>query len=192
LNGRDPHSALRSTIVHRIAKDGAEIVLVQLQFGKTDLAHSLHVSPTSYSHSGIQQTDFLAYLGFRGSGQCPFASSGRCYVRWVDENFDVGEFAEAFSSGFRHIERAEGELGQCGFGLSRPEGLAYFGYGPPSRPSGMASTLEGDGHTARQVRSMKQSEDGTFEFRSPSSKVTANKRALSRIIGQNTRRSLPS
>ena len=165
MNGRDPHSALRSTIVHRITKDGAEIAFVRLQFGKTDLAYSLHVNPTSYSTSGIQQTDFLAYLGFRESGQCPFTSSGRCYVRWADENFDVGGFAEAFSSGFKHIERAEGELEQCGFGLSRPEGLAYFGHGRPSRSSGMAATLEGDGHTARQVQTMKQSEDGTFEFR---------------------------
>jgi hypothetical protein len=115
VNGRDPHSALKSDVIHRISKDGAEFVLARLQYGKTDIQFSLHASPNTFSTNGLQTTDFLSILGFQRSDQCPFASLHRCYVKWVTEDFQIGDFANAFSSAFTHLSQAEQGLNACGF-----------------------------------------------------------------------------
>src|SRR6266566_1108055 len=72
MNGRDPHSALKSEIVKKINAGHLEVVLARLQWGKDDTGYSLHVNPTSFSTAGLQTTDFLAYLGFQRSDRCSF------------------------------------------------------------------------------------------------------------------------
>jgi hypothetical protein len=43
----------------------------------------LHHKPTSFSTSGTQTTDFLAYLGFERK-QCAFVARRECYAKWVE------------------------------------------------------------------------------------------------------------
>ena len=137
---------------------------MRLSWGKHDSGYSLHVSPKSFSSAGLQTTDFLAYLGFQRYNSCPFTSSRQCYVNWVPEKFDPENFLTAFIRAFTHLEKAESGLNACGFSLHQPEGWGFF-YGKPSGRSSREPTFFwGDGHTAQQIRSMKQTEDDTFLF----------------------------
>ncbi len=77
MKGRDLHTALKSTVVMKSRLGGMEAVLAQLQWGKDDKGYGIHVAPNSFSLSGLQTTDYLAYLGFSPNGQCPFTSSQR-------------------------------------------------------------------------------------------------------------------
>ena len=61
---------------------------MRLQSSKTDSAFSVHAAPNTWSIVGVQTTDFLSYLGFRRSA-CHFVATQECYVRWVDQSFDV-------------------------------------------------------------------------------------------------------
>ena len=163
--GRDPHAALKQEVVARTNREGFEAVLARLQWGKEDVAFSLHANPSSFGTFGLQKTDFLAYLGFQRSDRCSFTSFQRCYVRWVDGDFDVQLFVDSFLKGFSEIERAEGGLRACGFSLPQPEGWGCF-YGKPSGGSRNAQrSLYGDGHTAIETKSMKATEDANFLFR---------------------------
>jgi hypothetical protein len=63
FSGRDPHSALKTEMIAKANIDGMEVVLARLQWGKDDSGYSLHVNPTAFSTTGLQRTDFLAYLG---------------------------------------------------------------------------------------------------------------------------------
>ncbi len=165
MNGRDPHSALKSDVVAKTARNNMEAVVARLQWGKEDVGYSLHVNPSSFTTAGIQTTDFLAYLKFQRSDSCSFTRSRQCYVKWVSEGFDPDEFLTAFEKAFAHLEQAESGLGACGHLLARPEGWGFH-YGKPSGHSVRGPvTLSGDGHTARQTESMKQTEDDTFLFR---------------------------
>jgi len=166
IHGRDPHAALKQEVVSRANREGFEAVLARLQWGKDDVGFSLHANPSSYGTSGLQKTDFLAYLGFQRSDRCPFTSFQRCYVRWVDEDFNVELFVDAFGKAYAELERAEGGLRACGFALPQPEGWGFF-YGKPSGGSrNMQRTLSGDGHTATDTKRMKATEDANFLFRS--------------------------
>lgn len=164
MSGRDPHSALKSDIVGRANQHSLEIVLARLQWGKDDIAYSLHVNPTSFSTAGLQTTDFLAYLGFSRHDQCSFTSFHRCYARSVDEGFDAAAFPDIFNRAFRLMDQAARGFEGCGFLLPQPEGWGFFqartGGGSRALP-----TLAGDGHTARQARTMKQTDDENFAFR---------------------------
>src|ERR1700674_211619 len=71
-----------------------EAVLAQLQWGKDDKGYRVHIAPNSFSLSGLQTTDYLAYLGFSPNGQCPFTSSHRCYCRWATEAFPLSSEVE--------------------------------------------------------------------------------------------------
>ena len=134
--------------------------------GKDDIAYSAHVNPTSYSTAGLQKTDFLSYLSFVRATQCPFTSFKRCYVKWVDEDFDAEAFADAFERGYQRLEQAQRSLEACGFTLRQPEGWGYFQGGPSStRHRSGPSTLGGDGHTSTDTKVMQSSEDATFFFR---------------------------
>jgi hypothetical protein len=164
VNGRDPHSALKSDVIHRISKDGAEFVLARLQYGRTDIGFSLHVSPNTFSTSGLQTTDFLTILGFQRSDQCPFASLHRCYVKWVGEDFQIGDFANAFSAAYAQLSQAEQGLNACGFMLPRSASYAHFGYGSGPAANRGPRLLTGDGHTAQEVKRMKRTEDDKFLF----------------------------
>ncbi len=165
MNERDPHSALKTEVVTSVQQGHLEVVLAHLQWGKDDKGYSLHVNPTSYTTAGLQNTDFLAYLGFQRSGDCSFTRGGRCYFKWVNEQFDCEEFVVAFDRGFAHLEQAERGLQACGFWLPQPEGWGYFNDRPSGRSRGSQAGLSGDGHTAKQVHRIKQTEDDTFLFR---------------------------
>ena len=162
-DGRDPHAALKRDVVARVNREGFEAVLARLQWGKGDVAYSLHANPSSFSTSGLQKTDFLAYLGFERRDQCPFTGFNRCYVKWVDEGFNVEAFIEAFQKGYRQLEQAEGALQACGFALPQPEGWGFF-YGKRGGGSRPQTALGGDGHTAMKNDQMKQTEDANFQF----------------------------
>jgi hypothetical protein len=163
--GRDPHSALKTEVIAKTNPGSMEVVLARLQWGKDDSRYSLHVNPTSFSTAGLQRTDFLAYLGFGRSDQCSFTTFQRCYVKWVDEGFNIEEFGAAFDRAFTFLERAERGLESCGFALPQPEGWGFFSGRTGGRSYREPTVLSGDGHTARQIRSMKQTEDDTFLFR---------------------------
>ena len=113
--GRDPHAALKQDVVLKVNKDGFEVALARLQWGKEEIGFSLHANPSSYTSAGLQRTDFLSYLGFQRSDRYPFTGFNRCYVRWVDEGFNAEVFVEAFQKGFTSLERAESALAACGF-----------------------------------------------------------------------------
>jgi hypothetical protein len=162
---RDPHSALKSEVIKKINAGHTEIVLARLQWGKDDKAWNLHVNPTSFSSAGFQTTDWLAYLGFQRNDQCSFTSFQRCYSKWVDEDFNVEEFAAAFNTGFGHLDRAQGALQACGFVLPQPEGWGFYNGKPSGRSYRGSPELPGDGHTAQKVQSMKSTEDERFLFR---------------------------
>ena len=165
VQGRDPHTALKREVISRVNREHFEAVLVRLQWGKDDAALSLHANPSSFGTSGLQKTDFLAYLGFQRSDQCPFTSFQRCYVRWVNEGFNVELFTTAFFKAFAELVRAESGLRACGYALPQPEGWGFF-YGKPSgRSQGGPRVLYGDGHTATDAKSMKATEDANFNFR---------------------------
>jgi hypothetical protein len=166
VHSRDPHTALKHEIVSRTNRDGFEVVLARLQWGKDDVAYSLHANPTSYGSSGLQKTDFLSYLGFQRHDRCPFTGFGRCYARWVDPGFDIESFADAFLKGYAELQRAEAGLSACGFVLPQPEGWNYF-YAKPGGASrdNRQLTLSGDGHTAIDTKRMKAIEDLNFLYR---------------------------
>ncbi len=165
MNVRDPHSALKSTVVTKAHRNHVEAIVVRLQWSKRDSRSSLHVNPSSYTNAGLQTTDLLAYLGFERNDNCPFTNSPQCYFRWVSEGFDPENFLTAFERAFDRLRKAERGLNSCCFFLPQPEGRGFF-YGKPSRCSQKApAILSGDGHTGRQTDSMKQTEDDTFLFR---------------------------
>lgn len=165
MKDRDPHSALKFEVVAKASQASVEAVLARLQWGKDDVGYSLHVNPSSFTTAGIQKTDFLAYLGFQRSDRCSFTNSRQCYVKWVSSELDSESFVGAFDKAFTHLELAERGLQACGFPLPQPEGWGFF-YGKPGARSGRGvSALSGDGHTARQSQTMKQTEDESFLFR---------------------------
>lgn len=164
MHGRDLHTALKSAVIRKTQHSNMEVVLAQLQWGKDDKAYSLHVAPNSFSTSGLQTTDYLAYLGFRPSGHCSFTSSQRCYSRWATEDFNLDAFIGAFSDSFARMQTAQRSLEACGFTLPQPEGWAYF-FGSSGSQARRRSDISGDGHTGIKIQSMQSSEDDRFEFR---------------------------
>lgn len=164
MKGRDLHTALKSTVVKKSRLGGMEAVLAELQWGKDDKGYGIHVAPNSFSLSGLQTTDYLAYLGFGPNGQCPFTSSQRCYCRWATEAFDLDAFLQAFNDGFARMKAGQQSLQACGFSLPQPEGWGYY-FGGSKRPGRRQTGLGGDGHIGVKVESMKSSEDERFEFR---------------------------
>ncbi len=160
---RDPHQALKSEVVARAQGGGANFLLARLQWSKDDIGYSLHVEPSTWSTSGIQIPDFLSYLGFERSG-CGFAAGRQCYVRWVDEGFNVEQFASLFGAAYGNLGAAARELESCGFFFVQPEGWGYF-FGKQSRGRQLDFSFGGDGHTAAKHESMKQSEDDNFLYR---------------------------
>jgi hypothetical protein len=116
------------------------------------------VPKAPFSTYGIQQTDFLNYLGFAAS-DCSFMGARKCYVHWVDEAFDPKAFVDAFTKAYALLVDAQHGLENCGFALRQPEGWGYFN-GRAARSAGSGhSLLSGDGHTGMKIESMKKSED---------------------------------
>jgi len=158
-------SALKTEVLGQTRSTKADpIILARLHWGKNNSALSLHVNPNTHSTSGLQTPDFLSYLGFERSN-CSFTAGRQCYVRRVEDGFDLGAFTKHFDAAFEKLLAAESDLGRCGFSFEQPEGWGYF-YGKSSgvsRPN--HNGLSGDGHTAQKIQPIKQSEDVTFQFR---------------------------
>ena len=163
MNGKDPHRSLKREVLGQARSGNASFVLAKLRWGKDDMGYSLHAAPNSFTTAGFQVTDFLSYLGFQRSS-CSFVDRQECYVRWVDEEFDVNAFAGLFDQAFRNLTGAQRELEQCGYFFDQPEGWGYF-FGKHSRERQPDWQMSGDGHTAMTVKAMKQSEDEIFQFR---------------------------
>ena len=102
----DHHNALKADVIARSNAGRAEMALASLQLGKHHRALTLHANPRTFTTSGLQATDWLAYLGFQRSDRCSFIASQRCFSREVPAGFDLQAFATAFASGFAHLEKA--------------------------------------------------------------------------------------
>jgi hypothetical protein len=155
---KDHHTALRSEILGKINVANLEIVLAKLQWGKGDVASTLHVSPTTFSlGGGLQTTDWLRVLGFKENAQCQFSNARRCFSIEVPEGYDLQRFAAAFQEGFGELQKAEGGLQACGIWLPAGRELS-------ARGRALRQELSGDGHTAMSTKPMKSSEDDKFRF----------------------------
>ena len=107
MAARDHHTALKSETVSKINEGYVEIALAKLQWGKDDIAYTLHVNPSAYTTAGLQTTDWLAYLGFERNDRCQFTGFNRCYSKEVAEGFNPQAFAVAFTGGFAQLQKAE-------------------------------------------------------------------------------------
>lgn len=165
MNKGDFHSALVNEPVAKAEINQVESVLVRSQWGKHKVGFGLHVNPNSFTTAGLQHTDFLAYLGFERSHGCPFTTARRCYCKGVSEEFDVSFFARMFQSAFGNLKNADRELTACGFELPQPEAWGYFAGKPSGRTDDSFGRWLGNGHSARSVNRMKQTEDENFYFR---------------------------
>jgi hypothetical protein len=68
---KDHHTALRTEVLGKINAGYIEIVLAKLQWGKDDVAFTLHVNPSAFTSSGLQTTDWLRFLGVQGEHAMP-------------------------------------------------------------------------------------------------------------------------
>ncbi len=161
MHGKDPHQALKTTVLAKAQSAHADLVLVKQQWGREDVAFSVHAHPNSFSSSGIQPTDFLEVLGFERS---PCVHLGECFVRWVAEGFDLTSFAQNFDQALAELREAERHLEPCGIVLRQSEGWGFY-FGKPSQEVHRYYGMCGDGHTGSKVTSLKQTEDESFLFR---------------------------
>lgn len=140
-------------------------MLVRLQFGKDCIAHSVHVRPTSYSTAGLQSTDLLGQLRFRGS-DCTYVDGNECYVMAVNPSFDLDAFAATLPKTNAAYTRAARHLDECGIVLDHFEGGGFFSgrASERSRRSRLPSAGHGDGHAAQEQRRMKEAEDDSFRY----------------------------
>jgi len=164
VNGRDPHTAVKSEAVSKISRDAIEAAIARLQWTKDDVRYSLHVNPTGFTSAGIQKVDFLSFLGFERCDRCTFTNFQRCFVKWVPEDFHLDRFLKAFEVAFAHLEKADSALEACGVFLPQPEGWGFYNGRPSLRRDRRPRMLHGDGHTGLKTQDFKHSEDDTFLF----------------------------
>jgi hypothetical protein len=163
-SGKNLHQALKTEIVARSHAQMANFSFVKLQWGKEDVAFSLHAAPHTFSMSGEQVTDFLDRLGFERS-PCAFVDRGECYARWVDDNFDIQAFTNLFDQAYSNLLEAQKDLEKCGFLFEQTEGCGYlFGKYPHDRGYNNWE-MSGDGHTSSSKKLLKQNEDSVFHFK---------------------------
>jgi len=161
IGARDLHQSLKTEVLAKANASGAELALVKLAWGKNDFAFSLHVAPNTWSTSGLQLPDFLSHLGF--SRQACSILRSECYVRQVQEGFDLNTFGAALGAGFEQLTQAQRHLETCGFHFDQPEGWGYF-FGKQSGGRSRGS-YHGDGHTSAVTpQQMKTTEDDVFQF----------------------------
>ncbi len=161
---QDPHKSLKSDIIKEVQSRNAKLVLARLQWSKSDVGHSLHVIPSSYTLSGYQVTDFLKHLGFERS-VCSFVAHQECYVKWADESFDIERFSALLDQSYNNLVEAQKHLEKCGFFFDQPEGWGYhFGRHSSGRSIQDRFDMYGDGHTATESKIMKNNEDDIFNF----------------------------
>ena len=160
--GKDLHSALKSEQVSGIRVQGLQLVLRRLQGAKDDVAFSLHISPNTFSTSGLQLTDVLAYVGFQRQ-RCPFMEAQDGYCDWVDGGIELSDFADGVLRMHESLSNAERHFDACGLRLPQPEGFGYF-LGKQSSLRPARAVASGDGHSSPSIEVMKTSEDQGFFF----------------------------
>jgi TIR domain len=154
---RDYHTALRSEVLDRVNAGRVEAALVKLQWGKDDLAFTLHVNPTSFTTSGIQTREWLLLLGFEENAGCKFTDGRQCFSRAVPERYDLQKFATAFNDGFSRLEKANADFEACGFWLPFRRPLS-------ARAQAFRQPLGGDGHMVVDSKPMKSTADENFRY----------------------------
>jgi len=155
------HEALKVEEVRRHGAGALEYVVVKLQKSKSDVTYALHARPTFYTLSGgITQTDLLHHLGFT-QGPCAFLPGDQCIARQVPEDFDVPRFAQTVERAFSELQIGIKLLLECGFYVEH----RLFSARLPPLIEAMLASRHGDGHNAPKRQSMKQSEDGSFDYR---------------------------
>ena len=152
MKSRDLHKALKQETLAQVNSDHTSFTFVKHWWGKNDIAHSLHISPSSYTFTGLQKTDFLNYIGFNLSRECTFFS--KCYARWVTENFNVDDFAKSFSFAYDKLIASEKKFRNCGFFLDR-----Y------SFNDNLTSKTPRDGHLGNSIDERDKSEDNLFLYK---------------------------
>jgi hypothetical protein len=162
MQTRDPHKSLKTEIIAQNSSRSCNFALAKLQWGEDDFKYSLHANPNTFSLSGYQITDFLSQIGFQRS-VCSFFPGG-CYVKWVEQDFDLSKFTPFFESSYNKLVESQKELGACGFFFDQPEGWGYFTR--KSQPGrSYQSNYYGDGHTVTKTTKLKESEDDIFKFK---------------------------
>jgi hypothetical protein len=155
---KDHHTALRTEVLGKINAGYIEITLAKLQWGKDDIAFTLHVNPSAFTSAGLQTTDWLQLLGFKESRQCQFSNARQCFSKEVPEGFDIQQFATAFNEGFGLLQKAGQDLEACGYWLPGGRQLS-------ARGRAFRQELSGDGHTAMSTKTMNASEDDKFLYK---------------------------
>jgi hypothetical protein len=155
---KDHHTALRTEVLEKINAGYIEIALAKLQWGKDDVAFTLHVNPSAFTSSGLQTTDWLRLLGFKENTQCQFSNARRCFSKEVSEGYDLQQFAAAFNEGIGRLQKAEQDLQACGFWLPGARQLS-------AGARAFRQELTGDGHTAMKTEAMNASEDDKFLYK---------------------------
>ena len=154
------HSALKINIIRDFTEGGIHYKQVALQHSKDTVVETLHACPRTYTTSGIQLTDFLAYLGFSRS-DCSF-HQGECYCREIPPSSDTVGLGKAIAAAFGMFSDAADALQACGLMIRQPEGWGFFfGKSGEQRRNGYPS---GDGHTASKIERMKESQDEFFRY----------------------------
>jgi TIR domain len=161
--GRDLHSALKTEKINNLKVSGMELTLQRLQWAKDEIAFSLHISPNTFTTSGIQLTDALAYVGFQRQ-RCPFLVTQDGYCDWVDGEIDLSNFAESLVRVHEALSSAERHFTACGLRLPKPEGFGYF-FGKLSTQRALQESYGADGHTSPSTEILKISEDQGFFFK---------------------------
>jgi len=154
------HSALKTTIVRDFTEGGIHYKQVTLQHSKDRVIETLHACPRAFTTSGIQLTDFLAFLGFSRSG-CPF-HQGECYCRELTSSTDSVGMGKAITAAFNLFSDAAQVLQACGLMVRQPEGWGFF-FGK-QREERRDRYVSGDGHTAAKIERMKESQDEFFRY----------------------------
>ena len=162
LTARDLHLAPRKTRLGVAGADGISMTLERAQWSKDRSMHVLHASPSSWSSSGFQRTDFLGCLGFLRCDQCPIY--GKCYVRTVPEEFSLHGLGPELGNAYAQLARADLTLERCGVSLPQKEGIGYF-YDQPSVALQRSNRLSGNGHDVIETAEKKRSEDHALEYR---------------------------
>lgn len=144
----DLHAGLKTEIVGKADADSTQLVLVKIIRSKDNSIQTLHANPTSFSFSGLQTEDVLSIIGFESS-RCAFIPGNQCFVREVEDNFDLTEFARVFPIGNQALKDSEKLLLDCGFTL-RPDQRSPLKY---------RYQAHGDGHTSPTTKEMKEGID---------------------------------
>jgi hypothetical protein len=108
------HTGLRVNTLRKEQRAGMDLVLGQVVLGKDRAVYAVHARPSIFTTHGVQALHLLGALGFQWIEHCQFTSGGAA-CRRVDEDFDLGAFADALEKGYELLKQAGGHLEACGY-----------------------------------------------------------------------------